>query len=130
MRSLKNNLYWNSFYKTFKVKKESSFARFFYKKIKTRKKEVRILDVGCGNARDTFFFLNKGLNVIGIDISKTAIKNNKKIYNNTFFLKNLCSKKINFKKKFNIIYARFFLHAISSKEESIFLKNIKNISKK
>ncbi len=46
--------YWDNFYKNFLIKKESPFARFVHKKIK--KKINKILDVGCGNGRDTFFF--------------------------------------------------------------------------
>jgi len=55
---IKNKYYWNTFYKNFLINKESSFARFVYKKIKT-KKVNKLLDVGCGNGRDTFFFLKK-----------------------------------------------------------------------
>ena len=51
----KNEKYWDDFYKNFLVKKESSFARFVYKKIQTKKRN-KLLDVGCGNGRDTFFF--------------------------------------------------------------------------
>jgi cyclopropane fatty-acyl-phospholipid synthase-like methyltransferase len=126
MKIKKNNNYWNNFYKSFLVRKESSFARFVYKKIKT-KKNSKILDVGCGNGRDTFFFLKKGFDVKGIDISETAIINNKKILSKNFFLKDLCSKKCYFNEKFNIIYARFFLHAINTKKEKFFFKNIKKI---
>ena len=32
-----NKKYWDEFYKIFLVKKESSFARFVYKKIQTKK---------------------------------------------------------------------------------------------
>jgi len=122
-----NKKYWDDFYKIFLVKEESSFARFVYKKIQN-KKINKLLDVGCGNGRDTFFFFKKGFDVKGIDISKTAIRNNKKILKRNFYLKNICSRNFFLKEKFSIIYARFFLHAINSKKENIFLKNIKKIS--
>jgi ubiquinone/menaquinone biosynthesis C-methylase UbiE len=125
---IKNKNYWNNFYKNFLINKESSFARFVYKKIK--KKANKLLDVGCGNGRDTFFFLKKGLDIRGIDISKTAIRNNKKIKKKIFYLKDICSRRFFLKEKFSIIYARFFLHAIDSKKENFFLKNIKKISYK
>ena len=51
---------------------------------------------------------------MGIDISKTAIRNNKKIKKKFFYLKDICSKRFFLKEKFSIIYARFFLHAINS----------------
>ena len=47
--------YWNSFYKRAStVGKPSDFSRFVLKKIK--KTPGFLLDVGCGNERDTFFF--------------------------------------------------------------------------
>jgi ubiquinone/menaquinone biosynthesis C-methylase UbiE len=126
---IKNEKYWNDFYKNFLVKKESPFARFVYKKIQA-KKSNKLLDVGCGNGKDTFFFFKKGFNIKGIDISTTAIRNNKKILKRNFYLKNICSRGFFLKEKFSIIYARFFLHAINSKKENFFLKNIKKISHK
>jgi SAM-dependent methyltransferase len=129
MKIIKNSYYWNNFYKNFLLKKESSFARYVFKKIKY-KKRAKILDIACGNGRDTFFFLNKGFDIKGLDISKTAIKINKKFYPNNFFLKNICSKKFYIQKKYDFIYCRFFLHTINENDEDIFFKNLKKISDK
>ena len=72
--------YWNSYYNK-KIKfKESSFARFVFKFISGSKKK-KLIDIGCGNGRDSIFFSKKGYTVTGIDISKTAIKNNSIIRN-------------------------------------------------
>lgn len=129
MEIKKNNIYWNSFYKNFLLKKETPFARFVYKKIKYKKK-FKILDIACGNGRDTLFFLKKGFKAKGLDISKTAIINNKKILRKNFFLKDICSKKFDIKEKYHFIYSRFFLHSIEEKKEDYFFKNIKKISYK
>lgn len=43
---------------------------------------------------------------------------------------NFCKKRIILKKKFNVFYARFFLHSISLNEEKKFFKNIKLNAKK
>ncbi len=129
MKVIKNNNYWNNFYKNFQLKKETSFARFVFNKIRY-KKNFKILDIACGNGRDTFFFLKKGFQAKGLDISKIAIKNNKKVFRNNFFLKDICSKKFNIQEKYHFIYSRFFLHAINEKDEDIFFKNIKKISNK
>ena len=126
MKKINIRRHWEKFYKKNYYAKESNFARFVFKKIKKKK----IIDIGCGNGRDTFFFFNKGLDTTGLDFSKTAIKNNnskKKI----FMFNNICKNNLkNLNKKFDYIYARFFLHAIKYKEEDIFLKNLKKISKK
>ncbi|MBI5254681.1 methyltransferase domain-containing protein [Candidatus Falkowbacteria bacterium] len=41
---------------------------------KNKLKNERILEIGCGNGRDSIHLAKKGLNVIGIDISGQAIK--------------------------------------------------------
>ena len=94
--------YWNKFYKKKIISNESTFAKFTYAKIKNKK--GKILDIGCGNGRDSFFFNKKGYDVTGIDISQKAIQKNSKKK----------KKKISFKKfdiasdkkvgKFEIIY--------------------------
>ena len=52
--------YWNNFYGDKKKFRESSFARFVLKKIKN-KKNFKIIDIGCGNGRDSFFLVKKNL---------------------------------------------------------------------
>lgn len=123
MKVIKNKNYWNNFYRNFLVKKETSFARFVFKKIRY-KKNFKILDIACGNGRDTFFFLKKGFRAKGLDISKIAIENNKKIFRKNFFLKDICSKKFNIKEKYHFIYSRFFLHTINEEDENIFFLKI------
>ena len=120
--------YWNQFYKNGLIMKESSFARFAYKKIKV--KEGNFLDIGCGNGRDSFFFNKKGFKVMGIDISEKAIKKNSK---NKF--KNIHFKKFDIgrnkiKYKYDIIYCRFFLHAIDMILENKLISLIKLSKKK
>jgi len=75
---IKNDFYWNKFYKKFNLAKPSSFAEFVYKKIKIKKNLLSIIDIGCGNGRDTLFFLKKGFLTVGLDKSRVAIIENKK----------------------------------------------------
>ena len=131
MKVIKNNNYWNNFYKNFLLKEETSFARFVFNKIRY-KKNFKILDIACGNGRDTIFFLKKGFQAKGLDISKTAIGINKKIFRNNFFLKDICSNKFNIQETYHFIYSRFFLHAINEKDEnkfSDFLNSVVNVDK-
>jgi len=124
---LKRNPYWNKFYSKFSFSKESNFAKFC---IKFFKKNSCLLDVGCGNGRDTFFFIKNGIKCKGIDISKTAIKNNSKRLKNTFEVKDACSNQSKNQKKYDYIYCRFFLHTINQKSEKNFLRNVKKIMNK
>ena len=127
-KKILTNSYWNKFYKDFKLNKPSNFAKFVKKKIK---KNSSILDVGCGNGRDTFFFLKDFSKVVGIDKSETAIKNNAKKFKDKFHCFNICKKIKNLNiGKFDNIYARFYIHAISENDQEFFFLNIKKIAKK
>jgi tellurite methyltransferase len=128
------NYYWDKFYKKkLKISKPSSFAKFVFNYLKKNKS---IIDIGCGNGRDSFFFNKKNLDVIGVEKSKTAIDNNnkiifqKKLRNISFKNIDINSDKFNKTKKFDFIYSRFFIHAISKKTENKLFKDIKKISKK
>jgi tellurite methyltransferase len=57
-----NKNYWKEFYKTKPKFKESSFARFIADHLKGD-----IVDLGCGNGRDTYFFIKKGKKCVGVD---------------------------------------------------------------
>ena len=75
------NHYWNAYYKSKKKKltslKPSSFAVLFKKKYLNR--SANLLEIGCGNGRDTFFFNNKVNSIVALDSSAEAIYRNKKI---------------------------------------------------
>lgn len=55
---------------TFDVDMTLIYSRFE----KYLKKEVKILDAGCGSGRDTKYFLSQGYNVIAIDGSEEMVK--------------------------------------------------------
>jgi len=123
------NKYWENFYKKKKIDKASSFAKFLCNYL-NNKNNLTIADIACGDGRDTIFFLKKGFKVYSFDQSKVIIKLNKiKIGKNFYFL-NFCGKTINIKKKFDVCYIRFFIHAITEPMEKKFLKNLKTVSKK
>ena len=72
MNRTKINKFWNNFYKNFIYRKESNFANFVSKKYLKNKK--KLLEICCGNGTD--FFFSKKLNVVAIDKSHEAIKQN------------------------------------------------------
>ena len=126
----KKNLvkYWNKFYKKKSIISESTFAKFTYKKILNKK--VKILDIGCGNGRDSYFFNKKGFQVTGIDISQKAIQKNSinKINNLSFEKFDIGKDKI--KNKFDIIYCRFFVHTVDELLENKLIELIKSSKNK
>ena len=127
--------YWNKYYNSHAINdKPSNFAIFVSKRFV--KKDTILLDVGSGDGRDAFHHGKKAKSVLGIDLSDKAIKQNKmkvkRLEIDNIFFKNLSSNdliKVNYK-DINLIYARFFLHAINERDENKFLKGIiKNFKK-
>ena len=130
-----NTKYWNKFYKKHTlIIKPSNFSQFIKKEFLKKKKIKNILEIGCGNGRDTFYFSKYATKIVSIDNSQQAIiksKNNERMQKNIIFLKkNILSRFNVVVKNFDLIYARFFLHTINSIEEDIFLNLLKKISNK
>ena len=128
-----NKKYWNKFYKKHTlIIKPSNFSQFIKKKFLKKKKIKNILEIGCGNGRDTFYFSKYVTKIVSIDNSQQAIiknKNNERMQKNIIFLKKDILSRFNvLVKNFDLIYARFFLHTINSREEDIFLNLLKKIS--
>jgi len=75
-----------------KSQKPSKLASSFVKILKKRGiTKGKIIEIGCGNGRDSFFIAQKGFDVVGIDISPEAIRFCEK--NKTVFLKKKIIKK-------------------------------------
>ena len=69
--SKKDNEYWNTFYSKKKlIKKPSSFA---FEIVKYLDSDKKLLELGCGNGRDSFFFAKNGIHVIALDLSNQVI---------------------------------------------------------
>ncbi len=100
-----------------------------------------ILDIGCGNGRDALFFSQHGHNVVGIDASKAGISVALENCRNHGFTANFQHVDIydpisyvrfieHHLECFDVIYARFFLHAIDHSGETSFWRIAKACIKK
>lgn len=143
-----NKQYWNNFYKKqMNLSDSSTFSKFIYEKFEQQVSDTILVDLGCGTGKDTFYFAEKGFQVLGIDGSEEVIKNNNRIIKEG----NFCIRNINFKcidlsdknevdkliEEFNkiallnknkvIFYTRFFLHAITEEVENLILSSILEI---
>jgi len=110
--------HWDEYYKKDNIPNyPSPFAEYVAKKLSNQQ---TILEVGCGNGRDAQFLASQGHLVTGLDRSVEAIELCKKLYSNEslgFFLGTIIDiAKIN-KKKYDLIYSRFVIHAMSLNEE-------------
>ncbi len=120
-------VYWNNFYtSSLDIKEPSLFARSILPQLDKGK---NLLELGCGNGRDSLFFAENGLNVIGIDASDKTIE----ILKSTCELGNVCfvcddfvCSPMIFAGQYDYCYSRFSLHAINVEQEREVIKNVYN----
>ena len=95
-------------------------------------KQMKILEIGCGEGRDAFYLLKNGYNLLACDISTTAINYCKKNYfehAESFVALNCLTDKIN--EKFDFIFAIAVLHMlVLDKDRSKFYSFISEHLKK
>jgi len=131
-KELNNNKYWESFYSKhiFKLdlQKPSDFANFCLLFIKD-KNINSLIEFGCGNGRDTNFFLKKKIKVLAFDKCINAINctkqncdkfNNFQSYVLDVFTDKFEDLVVDLSPK--AIYARFLLHSMRDEEIEIFIK--------
>ena len=121
--------FWNNFYaskaQAWELTLPSQFAAFVANEID---RKAHVFDIGCGSARDSFFFSRHGFQVTGLDASVAAVASAqeratvqsgepiefvKTNLNDGELLRVLSERRA----KVACIYARFFLHAITADEQ-------------
>jgi len=116
--------YWDEYYiKDNAPSFPSPFAEYVASNLSTKQ---NILEIGCGNGRDSKYFSSKGHHVTGLDRSIEAIELCKNLYSSDepieFFYGTITDIATTNKKKFDLIYSRFVIHAMSLNEELEMLK--------
>jgi len=96
-----------------------------------------VVDIGCGSGRDSFFFAAQGIRTIGLDGSASAVDLcSSRVGNQQLQFKQVDVKDPLFAEKIQglvagssrlLVYARFFVHAITDDEEDMLLRNISKI---
>lgn len=135
----KDTAYWNAYYqqKPSILNESSSFAKEMLCRIKSQKTDDEIkylLDLGCGNGRDSIFFAQNGLHVIGIDASNVAIEILEQMHgwdeNLEFMCDDFVTASVLFQREYDYCYSRFTLHAINERQEEQLLVNVYKALKK
>ena len=116
--------YWDEYYKKDNAPSfPSPFAEYVASKLSTKQ---NILEIGCGNGRDSKYFSSKGHHITGLDRSAEAIELCKNLYSSDesieFFYGTITDIAKTNKKIFDLIYSRFVIHAMSLNEELEMLK--------
>lgn len=120
--------YWNNYYANRKADSESKsepslFACAMLQKY--MKSGEHLVELGCGNGRDSLYFAKNGLNVTGIDASQIAIKKlQEEIFldNCLFICDDFVSAESIYQIQYDYCYSRFTLHAINEQQETQILK--------
>jgi SAM-dependent methyltransferase len=122
--------YWDHFYDGQQPNTRrlpSQFASFVAGELRSRH---RVIEFGCGNGRDALFFAQHGHDVVGIDGSASAIMHCRAaadaLGEDAAFVQGSVSDPdlpalLQRRTEPSVVYARFFLHAITSDEEQAFL---------
>ena len=123
---MKDIHYWDEFYKTDPpINHPSDFAKSV---LKYMQKGNSVVDLGCGNGRDSIYFAEYGLKVLGVDSSRTAIDYAKKTSskNIEYFCCDFINNSQLYSRTYDFFYSRFTLHAISEENQSTLLRNVYN----
>lgn len=123
--------YWERYYSTGEsglIAPPSQFAAFIAQEIEG---DALLIDVGCGSGRDSIFFAQRGLQVIGLDAANAAIETCQDwavkldLPNASFQVVSVADdtfgtaveEAVSSAEKPVVVYARFFLHAITEQEQ-------------
>lgn len=126
--------YWDNYYKENKASTDASlFALNIFEKYLAGKKG-RILELGCGNGRDSRFFISRGYDVTAADASQNAIKRLQEEFADVKNAMFLCGDFVNdtniYKRQYDYCYSRFSIHAINEEQEKLLLSNVFETLKK
>lgn len=131
--------YWSKFYaKHIADKKPSLFAKFVWENYLremphfchiersevSQKNSLRLIELGCGNGRDSVYFAKNGVTVLGIDQCENMIDslNKKHKSANLAFKSGDFTALPNAESAFDTIYSRFTLHSINASQQSNLFK--------
>ncbi|RCW86674.1 class I SAM-dependent methyltransferase [Paracoccus lutimaris] len=130
--------YWNQYYASREVMKLSAPSQFAAFVAQEAGDAHLIIEVGCGNGRDSLFFARHGFQVVAIDGSSSAIakceesRNAQSLSDISFICSTVGSAGFGdalrqaraHSEGPALAYARFFLHAITESEELAFFEGM------
>lgn len=108
--------YWKEYYVKNKAPDQASlFAKYILKNF--LKEKETLVEIGCGNGRDSMFFANNNIRVTSIDQCNDKNFEKNLLLRNGVFLKKDFTKLDKLSKKVDHIYSRFTLHSVTKKEQ-------------
>ena len=108
------------------------FVRFLRRDQQLDLSNLNILDLGCGNAKNSFYLSEQGVNnkIVGVEISETALKHAKQLAPNGEFLKQSIGTVLPFgDSTFDIVLDVTSSNSLSESEREVYLKEIQRLLK-
>ncbi|MBT4835062.1 class I SAM-dependent methyltransferase [Candidatus Woesearchaeota archaeon] len=125
--------YWKTKWDKREVEEANDFARRSFSQIKDKNFKT-LLDLGCGEGRDSLFFANEGLNVTSVDFSESGIKKLNELGKEKGLKINAIQtdiRKINLPdNSFDVIYAHLSLHYFNDEITTQIFEKLFRILKK
>lgn len=126
----RDTAYWNLFYASNpEIEHPSLFAEYVYDYLEEGK---TLLELGCGNGRDSIYFSEK-VDVTAIDASDKAIADLNEVYGEKAGLRFLCDDFVCtsalFQRQYDYCYSRFTIHAINEEQEINVISNVRHALK-
>jgi adenylylsulfate kinase-like enzyme len=109
--------HWAQVYRDYKPQPPSSFAMACSRRLHA---QMSLLELGCGTGRDAIFFAQHGLRVTALDRSDAAIESCRSGLIGTsaeFLCLDAASAGSLLPRRFDVVYSRFSLHAMTREEE-------------
>lgn len=124
----RDTAYWNQYYKKNGApEKQSLFAEWVLDKFVKNKIGSHLLELGCGNGRDSEYFFRHGLNVTAIDASEVSVQILQRKFENeniNFICDDFVCSSFVYCSQYDYVYSRFSLHAINEVQEIELINNV------
>ena len=121
---INNTDYWDQYYRNQICSTQPSpFAQYVATLVEPGK---TLIDLGCGNGRDSLFFAKQGMQVVAIDLSRSAIDqlNQQPVENARFVCGDFIASDVHQPDSYDYAYSRFTIHAINQKQETMLLQTM------
>lgn len=111
--------YWEAYYSKHRLASEPSlFARFIVENYKPEATS-KLIELGCGNGRDSIYFNSEGYDVLGIDQAESEINfledQFRKVDGLRFESGDFTD--LGARATYDVVYSRFTLHSVTAEEQ-------------
>jgi len=117
--------YWDSYYTNKLAPSHASgFAQFALTYMEPGR---TLIDLGCGNGRDSIFFAQNGINVTAVDMSESGVEDVRRGSGDlplTAVQDDFVKSKVLFGTGYDYCYSRWTIHAIDDSQQSELLENV------